>query len=128
MIIKSHYILYVKNQKISAEFYSKLLNQKPIIDEPGMTEFKLNETSILGLMPESGIRKLLENKVETNHSSENKIKAELYLIVDDLETYLKRVLSLNAKFLSEAKIRDWGDRAAYLMDPNNYIIALAEKN
>jgi hypothetical protein len=53
MITRTHLILYVANQSISTEFYSRLLNQKPILNVPGMTEFNLSENTILGLMPSS---------------------------------------------------------------------------
>ncbi len=51
MISKSHFILYVEDQSKSTEFYSKLLNQNPTLNVPGMTEFKLTDNSVLGLMP-----------------------------------------------------------------------------
>jgi len=41
------FILDVSNQKKSAFFYEKLLQQKPILNVPGMTEFLLSETTKL---------------------------------------------------------------------------------
>jgi PhnB protein len=127
MIKKSQFILYVENQLVSTEFYSKLLNQEPILNVPGMTEFKLTENSILGLMPAKGIKKLLENKIETFATPEDSIKAELYILVDNIEKYFNRAVSLNVSVLSGIKERDWGHRAVYFLDPDNYIVALAEK-
>lgn len=127
MVTKTHFILYVKDQKKSMEFYSKLLCTEPTLNVPGMTEFTLSKNIILGLMPANEIEKLLEQKVNVAEQANNKIKAELYLVVDNLDKYCRKAAELNAVQLSEIKARDWGDKAAYFLDPDNYIIALAEK-
>jgi PhnB protein len=127
MIKKSQFILYVENQSVSTEFYSKLLNQEPILNVPGMTEFKLTENSILGLIPVKGIKKLLENKIETSITLEDNVKSELYILVDNIEEYFNRAISLKVTVLSEIKERDWGHRVAYFLDLDNYIVALAEE-
>jgi len=57
------FILYVKNQDASTDFYSKVLGIKPMLYVQGMTEFALNDGSTLGLMPISGIKKLLGKKL-----------------------------------------------------------------
>ena len=49
--------LYVEDQKRSREFYQELLMSEPVLDVPGMTEFRLSDAHILGLMPEKGIKK-----------------------------------------------------------------------
>jgi predicted enzyme related to lactoylglutathione lyase len=126
MITNTHFILYVNSQSISIEFYSKLLNQKPTLNVPGMTEFKLSEKVILGLMPSSGIKKLLENKIDIYNPAEKIAKAEVYIVVDNISEYYNRAVSLNATILSEIKERDWGHMVAYFLDPDNYIIAIAE--
>jgi len=126
MINKSHFILYVEDQLKSSEFYQKLLNQDPILNVPGMTEFKLTEYSVLGLMPSTGIKKLLENKIDTSILSEGVVKSELYILVDSLKEYIKRATSLNVPILSSAQNRDWGHKVIYLLDPDNYVIAFAE--
>jgi len=41
--MKVHINLYVKNQKQSAAFYSKVLKHVPTLDVPGMTEVNINE-------------------------------------------------------------------------------------
>lgn len=39
----AHFILYVRNQSISTHYYSSILELKPTLNVPGMTEFRLNE-------------------------------------------------------------------------------------
>ena len=51
------FILYVADQNRSRNFYAQVLQKEPSLNVPGMTEFDLNETCKLGLMPENGIAK-----------------------------------------------------------------------
>ena len=39
----SHFIFYVTDQAKSTRFYESVLGQEPLLNVPGMTEFKLNE-------------------------------------------------------------------------------------
>ena len=57
--MRAHFILYVADQRRSAEFYRAVLGEAPTLDVPGMTEFLLAEGARLGLMPEDGIARLL---------------------------------------------------------------------
>ena len=126
MIKKSHFILYVKDQKLSTEFYSKLLNKKPVLDVAGMTEFCLSGNTILGLMPIKGIETLLENRIQIASKTDKNVKAELYLVTNGIDKYLERAKLLDAEIISFAKEMDWGHKVAYLLDPDQYIIAIAE--
>lgn len=58
-----HFILYVSDQKASAGFYERVLASRPQLDVPGMTEFRLNDGSVLGLMPGTGIKRLLGDRL-----------------------------------------------------------------
>ena len=127
MINKSHFILYVKNQEISTEFYSNFLDLSPTLNVPGMTEFSLSENTVLGLMPEKGIENLLNKKVSVVTNTNKSIKAEIYLVVNSIDQYVERAKKYSIKILSEAENRDWGDRAAYFLDPDQHVIAIAEK-
>lgn len=124
MISRSHIILYVANQGASRAFYEAVLAQAPSLDVPGMTEFALGESVILGLMPESGILRLL-NLSKMRLSDSSQIRGELYLVVDNPAAYHERALSAGARELSPMSPRDWGDTAAYSLDPNGYALAFA---
>jgi hypothetical protein len=106
--LKSHFILYVSDQKASTKFYEKVLDQTPSLNVPGMTEFSLSETSVLDLMPSAGIVRLLGNKVEDPAKTKDIPRAELYIIVENPGEYFKRALSNGARELSALSIRDWG--------------------
>ena len=96
MINKSNIIIYVDDQERSTNFYSKVLNQEPILNVPGMTEFLLTENTILGIMPSTGIKKLLHDRIDILQPYVRFLKAELYLVVDNLEKYLSRTIKVNA--------------------------------
>ncbi|MFA7615411.1 MAG: VOC family protein [Weeksellaceae bacterium] len=120
-------ILYVEDQKRSILFYSKLFKTQPDLDVPGMTEFKLSENCKLGLMPNSGISKILLDKTPNPSLGNGIPRCELYLTVDDLEAEFENALQSGAKLISPPEDRDWGDRVCYFADPDGHIIAFAEK-
>lgn len=55
MLTKSHFILYVRDQARSTQFYRAVLDAAPLLEVPGMTELQLSGGAVLGLMPEAGI-------------------------------------------------------------------------
>lgn len=127
MIIQNQFILYVSDQEKSTDFYKKVLQLKPVLDVPGMTEFKLSETTKLGLMPESSIAKILQNKTAHPASGSGIPRCELYLLLDHATPYIKRALENGSNQVNSFKNRDWGDKVAYFADPDGHIIAFAEK-
>ncbi|MCP4291744.1 MAG: glyoxalase [bacterium] len=120
------FILFVANQKNSRDFFSDVLMMKPILDVPGMTEFKLTDGSSLGLMPERGIQSLLSDSLPKAAFSEGGVRAEVYLLVDDPEQCLNRATDSGARLLSKCQARGWGDWAGYCLDTNGYILGFAK--
>ena len=57
--MKINFILFVHDQDLSTRFYSEALAMKPSLYVPGMTEFTLGTDCVLGLMPESGIKRII---------------------------------------------------------------------
>lgn len=127
MITKSHTILYVSDQEKSAAFYTTTLNQEPRLNVPGMTEFDLTESTVLGLMPKAGILRLFGSDLPHAGIGEGVLQAELYLMVDNPEAYYRRAISAGARKVSDLAQRNWGDEAAYCLDPDGYILAFAMK-
>jgi uncharacterized glyoxalase superfamily protein PhnB len=118
-------ILYVADQKRSAQFYGKILGKNPLLDVPGMTEFEISDRFLLGLMPENGIAKILGDKTEPPSSGNGIPRCELYLITEKPEQALQHALEAGAKEISRAELRSWGDTVAYCSDPDGHIIAFA---
>jgi catechol 2,3-dioxygenase-like lactoylglutathione lyase family enzyme len=125
--MKAHLIFYVANQKESSEFYARVLALKPQLDVPGMTEFRLGEDAILGLMPAAGIKRLLGDKLPDPARAAGIPRAELYLLTGDPATYHRRALDNGAKELSALALRDWGHEAAYSLDPDGHVLAFARE-
>ncbi len=121
------FIIYVKNQTESKIFYAKLLQIEPVLDVPGMTEFKLAANIKLGLMPENGIAKIISNKMPHPKTGNGIPRCELYLKLVNASEYMQRALSLGGVEISRLQNRDWGDKVGYISDPDGHIIAFAEK-
>jgi catechol 2,3-dioxygenase-like lactoylglutathione lyase family enzyme len=119
------FILFVRDQQRSAAFYASALGSTPILDVPGMTEFSLSGSAGLGLMPETGIRRLLGPGLPDPATAQGTPRSELYLVVDDPAACHARALAAGAKELSPLAERPWGDLAAYCLDPDGHIVAFA---
>ncbi|MBF0105125.1 MAG: VOC family protein [Deltaproteobacteria bacterium] len=121
----AHFILYVKDQTISTEFYTRVLGCVPRLDVPGMTEFALSGGAVLGLMPVSGIKRLLGDKLPNPEAVRGVPCAELYLVVDNATVFHQRTLAAGGRELSPVTTRDWGHVAGYCLDPDGHVVAFA---
>jgi uncharacterized protein len=122
-ISRAYFILYVRDQAASRVFYERVLGCPPSLDVPGMTEFTLQPSTVLGLMPARGIARLLG--LDESELSPSGVRGEIYLVVPSPEAYHQRALAAGARELSGLAPRDWGDRVAYSLDPNGYVLAFA---
>jgi catechol 2,3-dioxygenase-like lactoylglutathione lyase family enzyme len=120
----AHFILYVRDQAASRDFYARVLDRAPSLDVPGMTELELAGGAVLGLMPEAGITRLLGPEIEPS-LLRNPGRAELYLVVDDPAAHHGRALACGARELSPLSAREWGHVAAYSLDVDGYVLAFA---
>jgi catechol 2,3-dioxygenase-like lactoylglutathione lyase family enzyme len=118
-------VLYVADQSKSRDFYSTVLGKQPVLDVPGMTEFALSDGLKLGLMPETGIAKILAGRTAHPATGSGIPRCELYLYTDEIDVAFARALRAGAKEISPIAIRDWGDTAGYVADPDGHIIAFA---
>ena len=120
-------ILYVESQEKSSEFYEKVFRRKADLNVPGMSEFKLAENFKLGLMPNKGIAKILQNKMPHPENGNGIPRCELYFYVENIELEFENAINSGAKLISEILDRDWGDRVCYFSDLDGHILAFAEK-
>jgi uncharacterized protein len=122
----AHFILYVRDQGASRDFYAAVLAHAPTLDVPGMTEIELADGAVLGLMPEAGIERLLGGAIDPSLLRAPG-RAELYLIVDDPAGHHARALAHGARELSPLSARAWGHVVAYSLDADGYVLAFAER-
>jgi catechol 2,3-dioxygenase-like lactoylglutathione lyase family enzyme len=125
MITGAHFILYVSNQDASTEFYRRALGVGPRLYVPGMTEFGLPGGAVLGLMPESGIRRLLGERLPDPAEASGIPRAELYLLVEDARAAHERALGAGARELSPVSRQSWGHEAGYSLDQDGHVLAFA---
>lgn len=123
--MKAHFILYVADQQCSTEFYSSTLGLRPTLNLPGMTEFSLGEETILGLMPEEGIFRLLSPGIDHPSLARGIPRSELYLVVENAAAFHERAVAAGARELSSLTPRDWGHSVAYSLDLDGHILAFA---
>jgi catechol 2,3-dioxygenase-like lactoylglutathione lyase family enzyme len=121
----AHLIFYVTDQEISTFFYSHVLQLAPTLNVPGMTEFQLSETCVLGIMPESGIKRLIGSSLPDPASAQGVPRAELYLVVVNANDYYKRALAAGGTALSDVCERDWGQSVGYCLDKDGHVLAFA---
>ena len=122
-----YFLLYVNDQRRSADFYKKVLELRPILDVPGITEFRLKDDTVLAVMPVKSAAKLIGPEHFQQSPAPRSPKAEVYLVVDDPAGYHRRALDCGATELSPMQARNWGHHAAYSMDPDGHVLAFAEK-
>lgn len=120
-------ILYVNNQQLSTDFYTKLFRQEPDLNVPGMTEYGISDTCKIGLMPYSSIENILSNYSPKPSLGGGIARCELYLYVTNVEQEFDNAIRIGAKLISAINERDWGDKACYFSDPDGHIIAFAER-
>ncbi|MDX9846375.1 MAG: VOC family protein [Tenuifilaceae bacterium] len=121
-------ILYVNDQAKSSVFYQNIFRKAPDLNVPGMTEFSYSPHCKIGLMPNSGIAKILADKTPHPSSGNGIPRCELYLYVNDIQAEFENAVKCGAKLVSPITLRDWGDKVCYFSDPDGHIIAFAEKS
>ena len=120
-------ILYVADQNSSRDFYASVLQRSPSLDVPGMTEFLLAPNVKLGLMPETGIVKIMQNKTPHPSSGNGIPRCELYLQTDDPARGVALAIQAGATEISPVQDRDWGDKVGYVSDLDGHVLAFAKR-
>jgi uncharacterized protein len=124
--MKALCIYFVENQERSRDFYSRVLNLEPSMHVPGMTEFTLPDGTLIGFMPNAGIKRLLGDDLPDPASALGIPRSEIYLMVDDPETYHQRALRFGAKEIQPLRPMGWGQEVAYSLDLDGQLLAFAK--
>lgn len=119
-------ILYVEHQQVSCDFYTELLSKEPELHVPGMTEFALSPQCKLGLMPNNGIQRIIQDAMPHPGTGTGIPRCELYLRVGNADHMYAHAIFCGAKAVSKAELRNWGDVVAYVADPDGHILAFAQ--
>jgi uncharacterized glyoxalase superfamily protein PhnB len=97
------------------------------LNVPGMTEFDLNESYKLGLMPENGIAKILGDHLPHPANGNGIPRCELYLFIENAHEACVRAIQNGGKLVNKVQPRDWGHTVGYITDPDGHVLAFAEK-
>lgn len=118
-------IIFVEDQGKSRDFYREVLNMEPLMDVPGMTEFKLADNMLLGIMPYEGIKNMMDIKTANRWKDGETPKCQIYLPVDEPVEYYNRAVKAGGKGIIEGKSTPWGGYICYCMDLDGNLLAFA---
>jgi catechol 2,3-dioxygenase-like lactoylglutathione lyase family enzyme len=125
-------ILYVADLPRAARFYDAAFGWEKSVDVPVYVEYRLNEGARLGLMPQENTGHFLGEALGARRpvalAEGGCPRAELYLRLDgpdELGRAVARLESTGAPCPSPRAPRGWGDEAAYFLDPDGYVVAVA---
>jgi len=124
--MKTYFIIYVNDLEKSKIFYELLFNIKPIIDEPGMAEFELPDSSTFGIMPNISLEKLFGSDFKIEKNRKSLPQTELYFLVEDAIMFHNKAIQLGATEIREFSKMDWGHKVAYSINHDGHILAFAE--
>jgi len=117
-------VFYVENLDTSKRFYTTVLDQSPILDEPELVEFQLMRNFKLGLVPLKGIVRTLNLAVR--HRPEGCMPAcEICLKHEDPEGCLVLFEAAGGKLIQPLRQMIWGEEVAYGLDPDGHMIAFS---
>ncbi|TWD83866.1 lactoylglutathione lyase [Kribbella amoyensis] len=119
---KAFPVLYVGDVRRSIEFYGRLgyesVYQFPLEGDPHYVGLERGDSS-LGLADTSWPEAQLGITVGTAP------RFELFVYVDDVEVELEKLRDAGYKILQEPATMPWGERQAYVSDPDGNPVALA---
>jgi predicted enzyme related to lactoylglutathione lyase len=117
----------VRDLDASRVFYQTVFGWPIRVEVPVLVEFALPDGRGLALYRRENFGN------NTNQLPEEIRKGgiaghELYFHCPELDTVIERLEKIGARCLSPLKARDWGDDAAYYVDPDGTVIAVARRS
>ena len=114
-------ILYVRDLEASAAFYRDVVGLLIKLRDEGYAEFVTGETR-LGLLERTRASDLIRRE-----PTEGGPAGEVLFLVDDVDGESERLRGLGIEFLSGPVDRPWGHRTLHLLDPDGFVVELAQK-
>jgi lactoylglutathione lyase len=113
-------ILYVRDVEASVAFYRDALGLPFKLRDAGYAEFVTGETKF-GLLERTRASDLIHRE-----PTEGGPAGEVLFIVDDVDAEAVRLRGLGVEFLSGPVDRPWGHRTLHLLDPDGFVVELAQ--
>ena len=120
-------ILYVADLARARAFYDAAFGFHTSVDVPVYVEYRINAGARLGLMPQGNTRHFLGEKLGSRKPRDGCPRGEIYLHVRNPKAALANLKKLGARCTSPWAKRDWGDFAAYFLDPDGYVLVVAKR-
>ena len=119
-------VLYVSDLARACAFYDAAFGFVKTVDVPVYREYRINAGARLGLMPQGVTRHFLGENLGELKPTDGCPRGEIYLHLRHAKAVIARLNKLGAKCTSPWAKRDWGDFAAYFMDPDGYVLVVAK--
>ncbi|AZB10419.1 VOC family protein [Chryseobacterium sp. G0162] len=125
MIKFKYVILYVENVESAMNFYQNIFDAKIkfITPEKDYGELITGETTLSFAsvdLASSNIKKgFLLSKTEVKPFG-----IELGFVTDDVETLVEKAVKNGAILYQDIAVKPWGQKTAYIKDPNNYLVEI----
>ncbi len=116
-------ILAVSDLNRSVDFYMSAFDWKIKTKSKHYVEFILPDGLGLALCSYEGFQRIIGTNPQL--PDEGVAPAQVYLRTDDILRVIARLHAVNAKPLSKAAVRDWGEEVAYFADPDGHVLAIA---
>jgi lactoylglutathione lyase len=115
-------ILYVRDVEASVAFYRDALGLPFKLRDAGYAEEFVTGETKFGLLDRTRASDLIRRE-----STEGGPAGEVLFIVDDVDAEAERLRGLGVEFLSGPVDRPWGHRTLHLLDPDGFVVELAQK-
>jgi lactoylglutathione lyase len=114
-------ILYVEDLVASIGFYRDVIGLPFRFEDHGYAEFSTQGTKF-ALYQRSGLPELIGR--EAGHDGP---AGEILFLVDNVDAETERLRELGAEILSGPLDRPWGHRTLHLLDPDGFVVELAQE-
>ena len=116
-------VLAVTDLARSVGFYRGALGWEQVVDAPVYAELRSPAGLRLGLYERTAFAR--NPGTAPPDAVSGTTSTELYFLTDDLDAAVAALRAQGATLLSPASVRDWGDEAAYLADPDGNVVVVA---
>ena len=114
-------ILYVRDLDVSVAFYQDVVELPFKLRDAGYAEFVTGETRF-GLLEHTRASALIRREPTQGGPA-----GEVLFLVHDVDAEAERLRGLGVEFLSGPVDRPWGHRTLHLLDPDGFVVELAQK-
>lgn len=118
-------IFAVSDPTASARIYSEVFGFVVQVDAPNYVELRMTQGSSLGLYQKEGFPRNFGGRIAPKAAGAAQ-PAELYVRVPDASAVIGALEAHGWALQSALAERPWGERVAYFLDPDGFVVAVAE--